>query len=120
MSRLGLAWWLNNAEVTAKHFFHYIPMTSAPSVEQISEAEIDSIEQDFSQNGSSSSSTLGRLLDLREQQKESIFSDLHLLVEQCNSKYIKVPKTEDLVPEYLLELAEEFIKTYHLLIKKRS
>ena len=120
MSRLGLAWWLKNAEVTAKHFFHYIPMSSAPSCEQISQAEIDSIEQEFSENGSSSSLTLGRLLELREQQKESIFSDLHLLVEQCNSKYIKVPKTENLVPENLLELAEEFIKTYHILIKKRS
>ena len=94
-------------------------MTSAPSVEQISQAEIDSIEQDFSQNGSSSSSTLGRLLDLREQQKESIFSDLHLLVEQCN-KIHQGAKHRDLLPDDLLDLAEEFVKTYHLLIKKEA
>ena len=117
---MGLAWWMKNAEVTAKRFFHYLPMTSAPSFEQISQAEIDSIEQEFINAGSSSSTTLGRLLDLREQQKESIFSDLHLLVKQCNNKYIKVPETEDLLPYDLLELAEEFVKTYHLLIKKRS
>jgi hypothetical protein len=117
---LGLAWWMKNDEVTAKRFFHYIPMMSAPSFEQISQAEIDSIEQEFIEDGSSTSSTLGRLLDLREHQKESIFSDLHLLVEQCNNKYIKVPKTEDLLPDDLLELAKEFVKTYHLLIKKRS
>ena len=112
---MGLAWWMKKAEISAEQYFFFLPMPSSPSPTVVNPQELEAIEREFTEESAISTSTVGRLLELREQQKNNIFSDLNLALTQCTTKRMLIPKTEDLLPDEILELAEGFVKAFHLL-----
>ena len=75
---MGLAWWMKKAEVSAEQYFFFLPMPSPPSPTVVNPQELEAIEREFTEESVISTSTVGRLLELREQQKNNIFSDLSL------------------------------------------
>lgn len=112
---MGLAWWLKKAEVSAEQYFFFIPMSSPPSALAVNTQEIEAIERELIEESVITTSTVGHLLELREQQKNNIFSDLNLILSQCKTKQMLIPNSEDLLHDEILELAGDFVKTLHLL-----
>lgn len=115
---MGLAWWMKKAQVSAEHYFFFLPMLSPPSPVVVNPKEVAAIEHEFNEKSSNSTSTVGRLLELREQQKNNIFSDLNLILSQCATKRMLIPKSEDLLQEEILELAQDFVQTLYILTKR--
>jgi len=115
---MGLAWWMKKAEVSAEQYFFFLPMPSPPSPTVVNPQELEAIESEFTDESVISTSTVGRLLELREQQKNNIFSDLNLILSQCKTKQMLIPKSEDLLHDEILGLAEDFVKTLNLLTNK--
>lgn len=112
---MGLAWWMKKVEISADQYFFFLPMPSPPSPTLVNPQELEAIEREFTDGSVISTSTVGRLLVLREQQKNNIFSDLNLALTQCTTNRMVIPTSEDLLPDEILELAQDFVKTLHLL-----
>ena len=112
---MGLAWWMKKAEISADQYFFFLPMPLPPSPTVVNPQELEAIEREFTDGSVISTSTVGRLLVLREQQKNNIFSDLNLALTQCTTNRMVIPTSEDLLPDEILELAQDFVKTLHLL-----
>ena len=113
---MGLAWWMKKAEISAEQYFFFLPMPSPPSPTWVNPQELEAIEREFTDGSVISTSTVGQLLDLREQQKNNIFSDLNLALTQCTTNRMLIPKSEDLLPNEILDLAQDFVKTLQVLI----
>ena len=110
---MGFAWWMDSSEISAPRYFKYIPCRYKSDLLNARTSEVEMLEKKIIEFGNSVHlSDNSELLRLRELEKDAKLNDMILVFDQCfqNSKYLKSPKTEDLISQELLELAERILK----------
>ena len=109
---MGFTWWfIRSDEVSIERYFKFIPTAFNPDLQYIRSPEIKMLEERLSQNESVQMSNNSELIRLRELEKDSSLNDMILVFNQCfkNSKYLKSPKSEELISRELIELAQRIL-----------
>ena len=112
MIELGLAWRYDKQQITAEIYFKYLPSKSDPSMRIPGDSDVKYLEEKIIDSGESiHMSYNNELLNIRELQKDAILNDLNFVVAQCfdGKKFLKAPKSEDLVSKGMLDMAERIV-----------
>ena len=114
---MGLAWWIKKTYITPVRYFHFIPNRNLTPSENPSFAEIEQLEQRLADSSVNSAAELAGLLDAQERQKDQIFSNMYAVLDQCKSKNIRVPPSEKLLPDEILDLAHRIVNIREKLLE---
>ena len=117
---MGLAWWMDSSEIRAPRYFKFIPSRYKSDLPIPRKPEVEMLEKRIIESGNSIRlSDNYELLRLRELEKDAKLNDLVLVFNQCfqNSKYLKSPKTEELISQELLELSERILTVRRKLLQ---
>jgi hypothetical protein len=114
---MGLAWWIKKTYVTPKRYFHFFPNRNLTPFNNPSFAEIEQLEQRLANSTLNSAAELADFLEAKERQKDHIFSNMHAIFDQCKSKNIRVPPSEKLLPDEVLDLAHRIVKIREKLLE---
>ena len=117
---MGLAWWIQKTYTTPKRYFHFFPNRSRKHSNNPSFAEIDQLEQRLANSTLNSAAELAVLLEVQERQKDHIFSNMHAVLDQCKSKKIRVPPSEKLLPDEVLDLAHRIVNIREKLLEQKG
>ena len=120
MSEMGFAWWIDPSEISTSRYFKFIPSSynSDLSIPQITETKM--LEKRILESADSIRlSDNSELLRLRELEKDAKLNDMILVINQCfqNSKYFYPPKTEELISQDILELANRILLVRNKLLQ---
>ena len=114
---MGLAWWIKKTYVTPKRYFHFFPDRNLTPSENPSFAEIEQLEQRLAESTLNSAAELAVLLDAQERKKDHIFSSMYAILDQCRTKNIRVPPSEKLLPDEVLDLAQRIVNIREKLLE---
>ena len=114
---MGLAWWIEKTYITPKRYFHFFPNRNLTPSENPSFAELEQLEQRLANSSVNSAAELAGLLDAQERQKDQIFSNMYAVLDQCKSKNIRVPASEKLLPDEILDLAHRIVNIREKLLE---
>jgi hypothetical protein len=114
---MGFAWWIKKTYITPKRYFHFFPNRNLTPSENPSFAEIEQLEQRLADSSVNSAAELAGLLDAQERQKDQIFSNMYAVLDQCKSKNIRVPASEKLLPDEILDLAHRIVNIREKLLE---
>ena len=119
---MGFAWRMDSSEVSANSFFKFLPRRHSLNLDIVSNSEIKMIEERILSSGDtiSKQSDNSELFRLRELQKDIILNDMVLCVKQSfmNSKQLKIPNSEDLLPSELVDVAQRMIELRKKLVMR--
>lgn len=114
---MGLAWWIKKTYVTPKRYFHFFPDRNLTPSENPSFAEIEQLEQRLAESTLNSAAELAVLLDAQERKKDHIFSSMYAILDQCRTKNIRVPPSEKLLPDEVLDIAQRIVNIREKLLE---
>lgn len=114
---MGLAWWIKKTYVTPKRYFHFFPNGNLTPSNNPSYAEIDQLEERLANSTLNNAAEFAGLLEAKERQKDHIFSNMYAVLNQCRSKNIRVPPSEKLLPDEVLDLANRIVKIREKLLE---
>ena len=109
---MGLSWWFNPDLISATNYFKFVPTKLDYDLQIIGNSDINYLENQLEKSQDTSAMSEAReLLNLREAQKDGILNDLNLVFSQCFSRrsQLKSPKSEDLLDEEILMIAERIV-----------
>ncbi len=109
---MGLSWWFNPDLISATNYFKFVPTKLDYNLQIIGNSDINYLENQLEKSQDTSAMSEAReLLNLREAQKDGILNDLNLVFSQCFSRrsQLKPPKSEDLLDEEILMVAERIV-----------
>ncbi len=109
---MGLSWWFNPNLISATNYFKFVPTKLDYDLQIIGNSDIKFLENQLEKAQDDSALSEAReLLNLREAQKDGILNDLNLVFSQCFSRrsHLQSPKSEDLLDDEILMLAERIV-----------
>ena len=109
---MGLSWWFNPNLISATNYFKFVPTKLDYDLQIIGNSDINFLENQLEKAQDDSALSEAReLLNLREAQKDGILNDLNLVFSQCFSRrsHLQSPKSEDLLDDEILMLAERIV-----------
>ena len=110
--KLGLAWGYNKQQIPAGIYFKYLQSKYDSYMRIPGDSDVEYLEERIIDSGESIHMSHNKeLLSIRELQKDAILNDLNFVVAQCfaGKKYLKPPKSEDLVAKEMLDLADRIV-----------
>ena len=119
MIDLGFAWFMGSDDVSIERYFKFSPTIFNPNLEYNRSPEIEMLEDKLNHTESVHMSNNTELLRLRELEKDAVLNDMILVFNQCfkNSKNLKSLKSEDLISQELIDLAQRILKNREKLLK---
>ena len=109
---MGLSWLFNPNLISATNYFKFVPTKLDYDLQIIGNSDINFLENQLEKAQDNSALSEAReLLNLREAQKDGILNDLNLVFSQCFSRrsQLQSPKSEDLLDDEILMLAERIV-----------
>ena len=110
MIELGLSWWKSD-EISVERYFKFIPSKYDSRIILQRSSEIENLENRLMGNETVHISDNSQLIRLRELEKDVNLNDLLLVFDQCfkNSKNLISPKTEELISQDMIRMAERIL-----------
>lgn len=118
MTELGLAWWMGKTAITARNFFQLLPFGGKIPSGSVSLEHIQQLEGRLINNSQAGAGDIIALLRQKEQQKDLILANLHLLMDQSIGGNLKIPASEDFLPDEVIDMAKRIVHLRNELIDK--